>query len=117
MLKKILIVLMCFLLCLAVGCGKPKDNPTIEKGEEPDVSDIVSENKEEEPPKVVLYNNPLTGVSDLPEDKIEARPIAITINNLNVAQAVQTGIAKADIVYETEVEGGITRMLAVYKKS
>ena len=37
------------------------------------------------------------------------------INNINVAQRVQTGLNVADIVYETEVEGGITRLLAIYK--
>ena len=37
------------------------------------------------------------------------------INNIRVAQPVQTGVQKADIIYETEVEGGITRLLAVFK--
>ena len=37
------------------------------------------------------------------------------INNISVAQSVQTGLSKADIVYETEVEGGITRLLAVFQ--
>lgn len=37
------------------------------------------------------------------------------INNISTAQPVQTGLNKADIIYETEVEGGITRLMAVFQ--
>ena len=37
------------------------------------------------------------------------------INNLSIAQKVQTGLKDADIIYETEVEGGITRLMALYQ--
>lgn len=37
------------------------------------------------------------------------------VNNIKAAWDVQTGLAKADIVYETYVEGGITRLMAVFK--
>jgi hypothetical protein len=40
--------------------------------------------------------------------------MAIMLNNRGVAQP-QLGISKADIIYETLVEGGITRMLAIYQ--
>lgn len=42
------------------------------------------------------------------------RPIAIMLNNIKKAQP-QLGISQADIVYEVPVEGGITRMLALYQ--
>lgn len=43
------------------------------------------------------------------------RPIAIMINNHRTAQPLQTGLNDAYLVYEIVVEGGITRMLAVFK--
>lgn len=58
--------------------------------------------------------NPLTG-TEISADKAAKRPVAIMINNIGIAQPVQTGVNKADIVYETEVEGGITRLMAVYQ--
>ena len=45
----------------------------------------------------------------------KSRPIAIMINNHKTAQPLQTGLNDAYLVYEIVVEGGITRMLAVYK--
>ena len=60
--------------------------------------------------------NPLTGERDLALDATNKRPVAIMINNLNpTAQEVQTGLDRADIVYEAYAEGGVTRLLAVFK--
>jgi len=42
------------------------------------------------------------------------RPFAIMINNLDAALP-QSGIGSADILYEAEVEGSITRMMAVFQ--
>ena len=44
-----------------------------------------------------------------------SRPIAVMVNNINVARRVQSGLQDAYIVYEIVAEGGITRMLAVFK--
>ena len=59
--------------------------------------------------------NPLTGVKDLAESANGQRPVAIMVNNISLAQGVQSGLSKADIVYEAYAEGGITRLLAVFK--
>ncbi len=77
------------------------------------------ENKTNQPndsslPEAQHVKNPFTG-EEIAKEKESLRPVAVVINNLNSAQKVQTGVAGADIVYETEVEGGITRLLAVYK--
>lgn len=58
--------------------------------------------------------NPLTGL-EIDSSKKNAKPVAIMINNIKTAQPVQTGLMNADVVYETLVEGGITRMVAVTK--
>ncbi|OJU15123.1 MAG: hypothetical protein BGN88_02995 [Clostridiales bacterium 43-6] len=69
-----------------------------------------------EPPSAV---NPLSGMNDLSPSDIGKRPIAMMINNLsssgkNNAHEVQSGVGKAEIVYETLAEGGVTRYLAVF---
>ena len=43
------------------------------------------------------------------------RPIAVMINNHNQARPYHSGLQDAQIMYEMIVEGGITRMLAVFK--
>ncbi|MEE0945815.1 MAG: DUF3048 domain-containing protein [Acutalibacteraceae bacterium] len=107
MFKKIIAAILCFSMLLAIiGCGA--GNPSVEEVSNPEPSSS-------EPPQPTYYVNPLTGVKNLLEEQRELRPVAVMINNINVAQGVQTGVQKADIVYETEVEGGITRLLAVYK--
>ncbi len=106
--KKILPFLLCLTLCMLIGCSENKERLSVETGEEPQ-SSLPSETLP------VLYKNPLTGVSELTEDKADDRPVAIMINNISTAQPVQTGLNKADIIYETEVEGGITRLMAVYQ--
>ena len=45
----------------------------------------------------------------------DTRPIAVMINNHKTAQPYQTGLNDAYLVYEIVVEGGITRMMAVFK--
>lgn len=105
MYKKILSAFLTFtlILCLAACSG---GDPTVEETSTPSVV---------EPPKPVFFANNLTGIENLTEEQTKLRPIAIMINNINVAQEVQAGVQNADIVYETEVEGGITRLLAVFK--
>ena len=105
--KKIFSLVVCLLILLLSGCSEAPERLSVDKGDEP--SSTVKE------PEPVLYKNPLTGISELSKDKADDRPVAIMINNIAVAQPVQTGINKADIVYETEVEGGITRLMAVYQ--
>lgn len=45
----------------------------------------------------------------------DSRPIAVMINNLNAARPYHSGLQDAYIVYEMIVEGGITRMMALFK--
>ena len=45
----------------------------------------------------------------------QSRPYAIVVNNSTVAVGVQTGLQQAYIVYEFPVEGGLTRLMALYK--
>lgn len=103
MLKRILAAAFAVLMIFAVGCDQ-----TV-------VYDDLSDYETESSVEPTLLVNPLTGVADISEDAVSRRPVAIMVNNVSTAQGVQTGVADADIVYETEVEGGITRLMAVYQ--
>ncbi|MBQ6848080.1 MAG: DUF3048 domain-containing protein [Clostridia bacterium] len=104
MLKRIFSLTLCLLMLLPfTGCRDKDYTLSVDNEETASV---------EEP---VTHVNPLTGVKDLDKETALQRPVAIMVNNISVAQSVQTGLNKADIVYETEVEGGITRLLAVFQ--
>lgn len=104
--KKILALTLCILFAFNLaGCAKKVDSSSVAE---------VSE-ESEAPAKPTLFVNPLTGLEELTAEQVSLRPVAIMINNIGIAQPVQTGLTKADIVYETEVEGGITRLMAVFK--
>lgn len=109
MLKKFLAAAFAVLMIFAVGC----DNDVVYDNlsdYESQPSEVVEDNSP------TLTVNPLTGVAEFEDaSKANQRPVAIMINNVEVAQSRQTGLSYADIIYETEVEGGITRLMAVYQ--
>ncbi|MCQ2451075.1 MAG: DUF3048 domain-containing protein [Clostridia bacterium] len=106
MFKKLLAAFLCLTLLLLSGCSLVKKSKKSDKNKGDEKTSVV-----EEEPKGI---NNLTGL-EMDVNKQNLRPVAIMINNISVAQPVQTGINKADIIYETEVEGGITRLMAVFK--
>ncbi len=108
MIKKVLAAILCLTLVLTLGGCSLSGHPTSVDAD----SELTPSEQE---PVVKSYINPLTGIDDLSEETINARPVAIMINNITQAQRVQTGLNDADIIYETEVEGGVTRLMAVYK--
>lgn len=57
--------------------------------------------------------NPLTGLL-ISEDSIRNRPLAIALNNIPEALPMN-GVSYADIIYEIPVEGGLTRMIALFQ--
>ena len=88
----------------------PGETPELEPGEIPESG--VEAIPLPEPIDPLIYN-PLTGVLTL-EDISRNRPIAVIIGNTRDALPMN-GISYADIVYEVLVEGGLTRMLAIYQ--
>ncbi len=56
---------------------------------------------------------PLTGVTPKDESLVDRPAVAIKIEN-NPAAYPLSGLEKAEVVYEEQVEGGLTRFLAVY---
>ncbi len=102
MFKKFLCLTLATVMMLSfTGCGKEEKTDV-----KADDNSSVSEPS--------TYINPLTGEATDKETALQ-RSVAIMVNNISIAQPVQAGLKDADIIYETEVEGGITRLLAVFK--
>ncbi len=59
--------------------------------------------------------NPLTGEPLHDPDAAERRPVAVMLNNIHYAMP-QHGVSDADMIFEFNVEGGITRMVAFYQE-
>ena len=57
--------------------------------------------------------NPLTGEYNLKDRAVGKRPVSVMVNNIKKAWP-QYGLGSADICYEIVVEGGITRIMAVF---
>ena len=95
---KIILVVILLLIIGVLGCFLLTNDKEIEK-KIPKKKKIT---KEEEQIKVV----------DLSSTE---RPIAVMINNNKAVWGYQAGIQDAYITYEMIVEGGITRMMAVFK--
>lgn len=109
---------LCALTCAAAAvlasCGKKEDGDSIGADTSSAECDSMNGINESDADSSRVYNaaaiNRLTG---LPLDETSLhnhRPIAIMINNINVA-CPQEGISKAEVMYECTVEGGITRMM------
>lgn len=105
-----MILLLAFLLLLS-GCGQKQVNQGSqkvdkkpEKGEKK-VSDVIAQPKDP-------YTFPLTGKGST--KSTASRAVAVMVNNHPEARP-QSGLNKADIVYELLAEGDITRFLAVFQ--
>lgn len=98
-------IVMCFMLAFA-GCSK-------DPGESPTGSDSLSDT---EPPVIIepeVYENPLTGLPMETNIVEERNAVVVSIGNMSKARP-QSGISKADILYEVLAEGGITRVIGVF---
>ncbi|HUJ66202.1 MAG TPA: DUF3048 domain-containing protein, partial [Acidimicrobiales bacterium] len=58
--------------------------------------------------------SPLTGLVETNSQQLHAPAVVVKIDNIDVARP-QSGINQADIVYEEMVEGGLTRLAAVFQ--
>lgn len=105
--KKIICCVLAIIICMGVftSCGKKEEETTAP------VTEATTQPVTE--PPLPANTNLLTGKPTLSEDAIGKRPIAVMINNIRQSLP-QYGIAAADILFEVEVEGGITRMMAIY---
>lgn len=115
-----------FMLC---SCGGPEDTPdsdlpdsghpansedTLQPGSSlpPDTAD-VSTDKDSVPPQEGMVHSRLTN-EWVDESVADIRPIAVMTPNEHNAQP-QYGLSKASVIYEANVEGRMTRLLAIYE--
>ena len=103
--KAICCIMSLFLLLTLISCGQKQTDPEPEDPIEP----IVEPEPEPEP---VL--NPLTGLPLKNEKNVNNRPVAVMLNNIHYAMP-QHGVSRADMIFEFNVEGGITRMVGFYQ--
>ncbi len=61
--------------------------------------------------------NPLTGLPYPDEAALARRNLIVKISNFPPIVRPQTGVNLADIVYELEAEGGVTRFAAIYRSN
>lgn len=103
-------ILCCMTAMLSIlsGCKSIETNVSVDPSSE---SSQVSSEVEETLPDQNL--NPLTGRYDLKDSLVNKRPISIMINNAHKSWP-QKSISAADIIYELPVEGGMSRLMAVY---
>lgn len=117
MIKKLLALLICFVIALVIVSCSSKPEPV--PNPEPETDNVVPETEPEpepdsEPMPWELYaQNKLTGIYDIDKEFAGTRPIAVMVNN-NTHGLPQRGIAECDLLLEIEVEGGITRTMAFY---
>lgn len=105
--KKHLFTIISLILIIATVFSGCADKP-----EETETTTTTTEVTTTEEVKPVYYNR-LTGKSGLSEAAVGKRPVAVMVNNIKAALP-QYGIYKADIIFEVLVEGGITRLMALY---
>lgn len=98
--KRILAFLMAFVMTFAVGCGKSN------------VKKTGKENKA-----------PVTEIEELSDNEFikmvnsSVRPIAVMIDNDGPSSRPQIGLESAYIIYEVIVEGGASRIMALFKNT
>ncbi|MBQ7897399.1 MAG: DUF3048 domain-containing protein [Clostridia bacterium] len=123
--KKIFLLFV-LLLLLLVSCTKDiaSEKPDEVPEEEVPVSDDITP-APETPELPEMPDEPeidpamteislTTGLPCTPETKA-SRPIAVMINNNKVSYP-QESVSKADIIYECDMEGGVTRLMAIYSQ-
>ena len=125
--KKIFATILCTILIVLCSCSEKA--PSEQKGEDvfsPVVSDKTDENGAEEMPQPEIEEpdtpvepevekteiSKLTGLPITVEESV-VRPVAVVLNNHKKALP-QAGIGDADVVWEFNMEGGITRLVALY---
>ncbi len=115
--KKIVAAAMLTLALLAFTGCKKKEEPvvpaTTEGTEQVMVPETQTEVEEVEDTHEGEVRSFYTG-KWINEKKAYNRPVAVMTENTHVTLP-QYGVSKADVIYECPVEGGITRMMAIYQ--
>ncbi len=116
--KRLLLALLCVSLIIT-SCGKNEENSTKQTTEPSTATTTTTKAPSKTTVKTTkkdlsnLEKSELTGLY-IDKDIKPLRPFAVMINN-HYDALPQSGIEEADVIYETLAEGGITRLVAVFK--
>ncbi len=107
-----LIMVLSLTVCCFASCGKKgdADASTTPSTTTPALTQPPATEPADTAPADI---NPLTGEAGYNKELLGNRPVMISVENHPDARP-QWGIASADIVWEVEVEGGISRMMLMY---
>jgi hypothetical protein len=106
--KKWYMILMSIILLLTLSACKDRKEKETDKGK-PEKTE-TSDKKDPEESFSSLF--PLTGIAT--NEDVDKRAVAVMVNNHWKARP-QSGLHKADIVYEVLAEGELTRFLAIFQ--
>lgn len=110
-----LVIALALMVTVMGGCGKESDKSDAEATATPVVTEEpVATPEPTEDPHAGKVQSKLTGKYISPK-KANKRPYAMMINNIEYAARFQSGVSKAAILYEAKVEGGITRLMAIFE--
>ena len=117
--RKAGIILLLFCFIFVMGCNKKEDPTDLKEEETDDANQTIEPSEEvtEENMEIIpdgYAKSRLTGLY-VPKDAASSRPYAIMISNIKVVNP-QSGIEEASILYESLVEGGITRHMGVFEE-
>ncbi|MFJ2609041.1 DUF3048 domain-containing protein [Streptomyces sp. NPDC087425] len=94
---------------LAAGCGAGSHNPLDDNRGQPSLTPAATSKAPQTPQVTRTPPN-----SPAPQRHADTpAPLAVKIDNVRAARP-QTGLQAADIVYAEQVEGGLSRLMAVY---
>lgn len=108
------------MMALLVSCGKEKEGGT-ESGTDTQAPPTETEGESGTAPTEPESGNTHEGEARslltgewIDEKLVYVRPVAVMSENTKMSLP-QYGLAKADVIYECPVEGGITRLMAIYQ--
>lgn len=106
--KRLLTIAMLSLAAICMfGCGKKQEEPATTE----EVTTTEEPTTEEVNPHEGEFQNELNGAWS--KDYVPHRPVAVMINNI-IDAVPSSGTKQADVIYECMVEGGITRLMALF---
>ena len=98
---------------LLAGCSSKEEvivQEDVTEKEEVSDHEVIEEPEPQE--EEFPYQFPLTGMGS--DDEVDGRAVAVMMNN-HLKARPQSGLYKADIVYELLAEGNVTRFLAIFQ--
>lgn len=108
--KKILAILLAAVMACAIfaACSKPEETPTAQ----PTVVTAETAKPTDTPAPTNEIPTDVSPTTGMPGNTTY-KPVIVQIDNADAARP-QTGLSYADIVYETDVDGGDTRFTAIF---